>query len=60
MDKLYDLMVMGAKYCLLCSTQLEDMIQVTHASSLREQTASCCPTQHSSLLLCAEPTQMSS
>lgn len=28
MDKLFDLMVMGAKYCLLCSTQLEDMIQV--------------------------------
>lgn len=28
MDKLFDLMVMGAKYCLLCSTALEDMIQV--------------------------------
>jgi hypothetical protein len=28
MDKLFDLMVMGAKYCLLCSTQLDDMIQV--------------------------------
>lgn len=27
MDKLFDLMVMGAKYQLLCSSKLDDMIQ---------------------------------
>jgi hypothetical protein len=34
MDKLFDLMVMAAKYCLLCSTQLEDMVQVRGAAHM--------------------------
>ncbi|KAF6259309.1 organic solute transport protein 1-domain-containing protein [Scenedesmus sp. NREL 46B-D3] len=29
MDKLFDLMVMGAKYQLMCASRLDDMIQVT-------------------------------
>lgn len=28
MDKLFDLMVMGAKYSLVCSAKLEDMVEV--------------------------------
>ena len=28
MDKLFDLMVMGLKYQLMCSTKLEQMLQV--------------------------------
>jgi hypothetical protein len=34
MDKLFDLMVMGAKYCLMCSTQLDEMIQVLRNNQL--------------------------
>jgi hypothetical protein len=34
MDKLFDLMVMGAKYCLMCSTQLDEMIQVPRNNQL--------------------------
>jgi hypothetical protein len=33
MDKLFDLMVMGAKYCLVCSAKLEDMVEVLFAAS---------------------------
>jgi hypothetical protein len=28
MDKLFDLIVMGAKYQLMCASRLDDMIQV--------------------------------
>jgi hypothetical protein len=34
MDKLFDLMVMGAKYCLMCSAKLEDMVEVRIAGHL--------------------------
>jgi hypothetical protein len=37
MEKLFDLMVMGAKACLLCSARLDDMLAVTlrHLSTVR-------------------------
>jgi hypothetical protein len=33
MDKLFDLIVMGAKYQLMCASRLDDMIQVRWAGS---------------------------
>ncbi len=33
MDKLFDLMMMGLKYQLLCSTKLEQMVDVSTVSS---------------------------
>lgn len=41
MDKLFDLMVMGVKYCLVCSTSLEDILQVCGANSLWPARGNC-------------------
>lgn len=37
MDKLFDLIVMGAKYQLMCAPRLDDMIQVRLAGRQQQQ-----------------------